>query len=118
MAWSHCPFCRLSFVKSTECLQHLLDQLVHESLTVASLATLAESLALLGLATLGRAELEWPQEVVGLTEVGTHSVDLVHEILHAVDAVLAEALLNNRIVVEGKALLVDLAESTLVDEVT
>merc|ERR1712146_768851 len=52
----------------------------------------------------------WP------TEVGSDSVDLVNEVFHAQDAVLAKTLLNHRVVVEGQALLVDLAESTLVDQ--
>merc|ERR1712132_1186 len=97
-------------------LEHLLDEGVNLVLAVTRLATLAEALALLGLTTLGWAELEWPQEVVGLLEVGTHSVNLVHKILHADDAVLAECGLDDRVVVEWETLLVDLAESTLVDQ--
>jgi len=81
------------------------------------LATLVKSLALLGLATLCRAKLERPQEVVGLTEVRADSVDLVHKVLNAQDAVLAQALLNDSIVVERDSVLVDLTVSTLVDEV-
>jgi len=102
----------------TSRLQHLGDESVHEELTVTGLAALVESLALLSLATLGRAELERPQEVVGLTEVRADSVDLVNEVLHAHDVVLAEARLDNGVVEEWHALLVDLTESTLVHEVT
>merc|ERR1719502_688487 len=78
-------------------LEHLGDEAVHESLTVTTLATLVETLTLLGLAALGRAQLEWPQEVVGLTEVRADSVNLVNEVLHAVDAVLAKATLVDQV---------------------
>ena len=45
-------------------------------------------IALLAPATVGRVELEVPEEVVGLFEVGTHSVDLMDQVFHADDAVL------------------------------
>lgn len=61
-------------------------------------------------------ELEGPQEVGGLLEVGADGVDLVNEILHTNDAVLAERLLNDSIVGQGNTLFVDLAVTTLVDE--
>jgi len=64
----------------------------------------------------GVAELEGPQEVGGLLEVGADGVDLVDEILHADNTVLAEVLLNDGVVGKGNALLVDLSVSTLVDE--
>lgn len=67
-------------------------------------------------ATVGVAELEGPQEVGGLLEVGANGEDLVDEILNADDAVLAEVLLNDGVVGQGNALLVDLSVSTLVDE--
>jgi hypothetical protein len=41
----------------------------------------------------------------------------VDEVLHADNAVLAEVLLNDGVVGEGDALLVDLTVTTLVDEV-
>lgn len=64
----------------------------------------------------GVGELEGPEEVGGLLEVGANSVDLVDEILSADDAVLAEVLLNDGVVGKSSALLVDLSVSTLVDE--
>ena len=51
-----------------------------------------------------------------MLEVGADSVDLVDEILHADDAVLAEVLLDDGVVGQGDALLVDLAVAALVDE--
>lgn len=67
-------------------------------------------------ATSGVGQLEGPEEVGDLLEVGADRVDLVDEILNADDAVLAEVLLNNGVVGEGNALLVDLSVSALVDE--
>ena len=64
------------------------------------------------------AELEGPQEVGGLLEVGADGVDLVDQILHADNAVLAETAFDESIVGEGNALLVDLSVSALVDEFT
>jgi hypothetical protein len=64
------------------------------------------------------AKLEWPQEVGSLLEVGTDCEDLVDQILDADNAVLAKAVLDDSIVGESNALLVDLSISTLVDELT
>lgn len=86
-------------------------------LTVAKITTLDEVLELAGAeATVGVAELEGPQEVGGLLEVGANIDDLVDEILHADDAVLAEVLLDDGVVGKSDALAVDLAVSALVDE--
>lgn len=62
------------------------------------------------------AQLERPQEVARLLEVGTHGVDLMDEILHAHDAVFAQVILDELVVGKGDALLVDLAITALVDE--
>lgn len=67
-------------------------------------------------ATVGVAELEGPQEVADLLEVGADGVDLVDKILHADNAVLAEVLLDDGVVGQGNALLVDLSVTALVDE--
>ena len=68
--------------------------------------------------TSGVGQLEGPEEVAGLLEVGADSVDLVDQILHADNAVLAEVLLDDLVVGQGNALLVDLAVATLVDKLT
>lgn len=86
-------------------------------LPVAHITTLNEVLELAGPeAAGGVAELEGPEEVRGLLEVRPDSVDLVDEILHADDAVLAEVLLDDGVVRQGDALAVDLAIAALVDE--
>lgn len=51
-----------------------------------------------------------------MLEVGTNSEDLVDQILDANNTVLAKAVLDDRVVGESNALLVDFTISTLVDE--
>ena len=64
----------------------------------------------------GVAELERPQEVAGLLEVGADGEDLVDQILHADDSELAKAPLDDGIVGERDALLINLTVAALVDE--
>ena len=71
-----------------------------------------------GKALLGRAELERPEEVVGLLELGTDGGDLVNEIFNAGKAELAEGSLNNRVVTERNSLAIDLTVASLVDELS
>lgn len=86
-------------------------------LAVTSVTTLDEMLELASVeSTSGVGELEGPQEVAGLLEVGANSVDLVDQILHTDDAVLSEVVLDKLVVAERDALLVDLSVATLVDE--
>ena len=86
-------------------------------LTVAKVTTLDVVLELAGTeATSGVGELEGPEEVGGLLEVGADGVDLVDQVLHADNAVLGKVLLDDGVVGEGNALLVDLGVSALVDE--
>jgi hypothetical protein len=53
-----------------------------------------------------------------LLEVGANGEDLVDQILHADNAVLAKGLLDDGVVGKSNALLIDLSVSTLVDELT
>lgn len=120
----------------TKSLVHLSDQSVDLVLTVTNCSSISKTLFTLGEGkqtissfnevlelscaetTSGVAELEWPEEVGGLLEVGADSVDLVDQVFHADNAVLAEASLNESVVDKGNALLVDLTVSALVDELT
>jgi hypothetical protein len=69
-------------------------------------------------AAIGVGQLEGPQEVVCLLEVGSDGEDLVDQVLNADNAVLAKGVLDKLVVSQRDALLVDLAISTLVDELT
>ena len=71
-----------------------------------------------GKALLGRAELEGPEEVVGLLEFSTNGDNLVDEVLYASEADLAESSLNNGVVSKRNSLAIDLAISSLVDKLS
>ena len=70
-------------------LNHFLQQEVDLVFPVAVVSTIDEVVVLFLPAAVGGVEFEVPEEVVGLLEVGSHSEDLVDQILHADDAVLA-----------------------------
>ena len=114
------PFFELPTTQQQHCrgsLVHLADEGVDVVLTVAKVTTLDEVLELAcPPATVGVGELERPKEVGRLLEVGTSGEDFVHEILNGEDVVLAEGLLNDGVVGEGDALLVNLAVAALVDK--
>lgn len=96
-----------------------MNQLGDVLFPVAQVTTLNEVQELAGLEAAGRvAELERPEEVGCLLEAWTASYDFVDQVLHADNAVLAEVLLDDLVVGEGDALLVDLAVTTLVKELT
>lgn len=98
-------------------LVHLANKIVDEVLPVTKITTLDEVLELAGTETTsGGGKLEGPEEVGGLLEVGANGVDLVDEVLDADDAEVAEVLLNDLVVGERQALLVDLTVAALVDK--
>lgn len=100
-------------------LVHLANEGVDVVLAVTSVTTLNEVVELARVeTTVGVGELEGPEEVGSLLEVGADGVDLVDEILNADDTVLAEVLFDDLVVGEGEALAVDLAVTALVDELT
>lgn len=95
-------------------LVHLPDQLIDVLFPVAQVATLNEVLELPLVETaVGAVQLEWPQEVRGLLEVGADSVDLVDEVLHTDHAVLSEVLLDDLVVSQRQTLLINLAITAL-----
>lgn len=98
-------------------LVHLLDESVDVLLPVTQVTTLDEMPELsLVEATSWVRQLEGPEEVAGLLEVGPDGEDFVDQILHADNAKLAQVVLDQLVVGERNALLVDLAISTLVHE--
>ena len=62
------------------------------------------------------AQLERPQEVARLLEVRSHGDQLVDQILHAHDAILAQVVFDQLVVGKGDTLLVDFAITALVDK--
>lgn len=63
-------------------------------------------------------QLEWPQEVVNLLEVRTNSVDFVDQVFNRQDTVLTQRSFNDRVVRQSNSLLVDLTETSLVNQLS
>ena len=118
---------------------HLANEVVDKVLALAELSTLNERAELADLgASKSVGELEglcrqntqravpgeqrsggggaYPEEVRDLLEVRADGGDLVDNVLDGDDAVLSEGTLDDSVGGKGDALLVDLAVSTLVDE--
>jgi len=102
---------------STNLLEHSGNQSVDLFFSVTPVSTLHERMSLVIETTLGGVQLEGPHEVVGLLEVRTNSVELVDQVFNADDAELSEGLFNDLVGSEGDSLLVDLTETSLVDQV-
>ena len=99
-------------------LVHLLDKSINGILPIPQIPTLNIMLELpLPETAGGIPQFERPEEIARLLEIRPHGYNLVHQILHADDAILAQVLLNQAVVGQGDALLVDLAVTALVDEV-
>lgn len=96
--------------------EHSLDQFVDLVLSVAPDATLLVRMSLLSEALLRGVKLEWPEEVVSLLEVRTDGDDLVDKIFNAGNALATEMLFNDSVVRERNSGTVDLAVTSLVDE--
>ena len=97
-------------------LDHSVDQLANEDLVVTVVTTLVEVQELLAESAVGGGQLERPEEVSALLEVGSDGVDLVDQILDGEDTELAEDLLDLLVLHQRNALLVQLGETTLVDQ--
>lgn len=88
-----CPYHQSSLINCPLfCLVHSLDQSVDEGLAVAMVTSLDVVPCLLSVASACVAQLERPEEVVCLLEVGPNSDYLVDEVFNTDDAVLAQNL--------------------------
>lgn len=66
----------------------------------------------------GVAELEGPEKIGSLLEIWTDSEYLMNQVLHTDDAIFSKVFLNEGVVSESNALLVNLAITTLVYELS
>jgi len=97
-------------------LDHLLQQVVDEVLSVTVVTTLDEVVSLLLPATGGITELEGPEEVAGVFKVGSDSENLVDKILATDDVLLLQYLLDNLVRGDWDTLSFHLHVSSLVDK--
>ena len=89
-------------------LNHQLEEGVDLVLPVAEVTTLHEVVSLLPPSAGGVVQLEGPQEVRGVLEVGADSQNLVDKILHADDAHLAELGLDDVVGGDGGTVTINL----------
>ena len=62
-------------------------------------------------------QFERPQKIARLLEIRSHSHNLMHQILHTDDTIIAQLLLDDGVVGESDTLLIDFAVAALIDEV-
>ncbi len=104
---------------TTHCLIHLLDESIDLLLSIPQITPLNKVLELSCPEAPGRIrQFEWPKKVARLLEVWPHGDDLMYQILHTDDAEFAQVFLDDLVVGQGNALLVDFAIAALVDQVT
>ena len=101
-------------------LVHGLNQFVDEFFTVTERTTLDKVLELSWDTPTTRwvGQLEWPQKVVSLLEVWTNSDDFVNQIVNGQDTILTQVGFDDGIVGQWNSLLVDLTETSLVDQLS
>lgn len=78
-------------------LIHPPDELIDVILTVSSISSFDIVVPLLLHAPQWCLELKWPQEVISFPEMRSHGHDLMDEVFHADDAILAQSLYINRL---------------------
>ena len=104
--------------KTCTALNHSINKLANENLMVTIVTTLIEVTELLAETTSRSVQLEWPEEVGGLLEVRTNSVDFMNEIFHRDNTELTENSLDLLVVHKRNTLTIQLGITTLVNEVT
>jgi len=72
--------------------------------------------SLLSPSTSGVVQLEGPQEVAGVLEVGAYSVDFVDQVLNTDDVLLAQVSFDSLVRFDGDTLSSHLDKSTFVDK--
>ena len=98
-------------------LVHLLDEGIDLVLPVPQITSLHKVLELPRSEPPRRiAQLERPQEIARLLEVGAHGIDFMDQILHAHDSIFAQIVFDDLIVGERDTLFIDFAVSALVNE--
>merc|ERR1719433_2582440 len=98
-------------------LDHFLQEVVDLVLSAAEVSTLDKVVGLLSPSPSWVVQLEGPQEVGSILEVGSNSEDLVDQILNTDDSQLAQLVLNDVVGGDGSSVSIDLDKSTFVDEI-
>merc|ERR1719300_1678477 len=99
-------------------LNHFLQKVIDLVFSASEVSTLDEMVGLLSPSSGRVVQLEGPQEVGGVLEVGSNSEDLVDQVLNTDDAHLAQLALDDLVGGDGSAVAIDLDKPTLVDQIT
>ena len=97
-------------------LNHLTEKSIDLVLMVAKVTTLNKVGSLLAPAAGRGVQLEGPEEVTGILEVGSDSENLMNKVLNANNVELAQLRLDEVIGGDRGATTVNLGESSLVDQ--
>ena len=76
-------------------LDHFLEEIIDLYLAIPEVSTLDEVVGLLSPAPSWVVQLEGPQEVGGVLEVGSNGKDLMNQVLDADNSHLAQLILND-----------------------
>ena len=95
-------------------LKHALDHGVDFFHSVTRITTFVEVSKLFLVSTTRGRQFEWPHEVIGFLEGWANSVQFVDNIFNASDAFGAKGLLNDAVIGQSYALLVDFSVTTFV----
>lgn len=99
-------------------LDHLSQQLVDSLLPITRITPFNKMLELsLPPPTSRITQFERPQKVIRLLEIGSHSENLMNQILHTFNTVFSKGISDEGIVGEGNSGTVDFTVAALVDEV-
>lgn len=97
----------------------MFNQSVDEFFSVTGVTTLDKVLEFSSSETTSWVrQFEWPQEVVNLFEVWTNSVNFVNQIFNRQDVEFTQVSFNDSIVRQSNSLLVDLTETSLVNQLS
>lgn len=103
---------------SLYCLEHLLDQSVDLVALLTASTTLVEVVQLLAdHTTSGVGQLHGPQKVSDSLELRADSEDLVHDVLDALETLIAKTSLDDSVAANRNTLARHLHETSLVDQV-
>lgn len=93
-----------------------MNKLVNEVLSWSMSTTVEITVSLLLDSTSWRVESEWEEEIVDLFEFRSKVVNLIDDVLDALDAVLSESLFDDLVLDQWDSLSVELSISSLVNQ--
>jgi len=97
-------------------LNHPVNQRIDGVLSVSRVSSFVNVVESLNPSSIGRRELEGPEESVGLLEMGSNGKDLVNQVFNTNNVVLFKSAFNNVVASNGHSLTIDLSKTTFVNQ--